>query len=363
MRTLVTLSVLLALLLTIAVTSAYPAFGAPSPSPINLTHDLALERHPTIGGPYGTSVIVAWEQDVSTVGGVQQEVMARVGSNSTFGPTLNISNNSAHSRAPTIFQKGSVSTVLYEETSTGPTDVMSSDWTGTEWSSPECIAGGDYSLSFTPIGVQASDGSTWIARWVRTTGNFSDIIVQKIGGPAFNVSKDGRAWRNPNLVAGNNGEVYVAWVDHTYQPVGFKPGVRLAKVTASGVVAMRQITSDYFAYWPWLAYRGGKLYAVWLGTTSRLIRERVWDGSAWSRQIVIGTGDKPALAITPRGAIYVAWENNGQILLRRNLAPPAVVSSNVKGAEQVALTTAGTEDAFLAFVAGGDIWYVHVAGQ
>ncbi len=252
--------------------------------------------------------------------------------------------------------------MLYQEPSRGTTSIARSDWSGAAWSAPQNVAGGDYIMSLNPIGVQASDGSTWLARWVRTTGNHSDIVVQQIGGPAFNVSHDGRAWRHPALVAGNSGEVYVAWIDHSSGPRGAAPGVRVAKVTSSGVIALRQPTTDYYAYWPAVAYHGGQLYVVWLATGVRLVRERVWNGSAWGPEITLATGDTPRLAVTMGGNVYVAWENKGQIYLQENSAAPQIVSGLTK-AQQPALTVDGSENAHVAFIAYSDVWYVEVPSQ
>lgn len=339
------------------------AAGASALTLVNLTKDRIVEHNPSIGWSLDGGLIVAWDQNVSINGTIYHDVLARVQKNGVFGPAYNISNSAAPSEYPSLFNVGSLTSMLYQEEPHGTGDIMRSDWSGTAWSAPQLAAGGDYVLSYTPVGVQASDGTIWLARWVRTTGNFSDLIVQQVGGPAFNVSNDGRAWRNPDLVAGDSGQVYVAWIDHTHQPAGFAPGVRVAQVTTGGVTAMPQPTNDYFAYWPSLAFRGGQLYVVWLGTTTRVIKERVWDGSRWGTPIRIASGDKPRLAMTADGIIYVAWENNGQIFLRKSLGTPRLLSGGLTNATQPALTVDGSGNAHVAFLAGGDVWYVQVPGH
>ncbi len=363
MRILVSAFIVLTLLSALIGTSAGTANSAPPPTFVNLTKDRAVERNPSIGWSLNGDVIVAWEQDAYTNGTVQQDVFARVLQIGRFGPAVNISINSAQSREPSIFGVGQVASVLYQETSPGGSYIARSDWSGAAWSAPQNIAGGDYVMSLNPVGVQASDGSIWLARWVRTVGSHSDIVVQQIGGSAFNVSNDGGAWRHPALAAGNSGEVYVAWIDHTYKPSGAVPGVRVAKVTPGGIVALPQPSTDYFAYWPSLVYRGGQLYSSWLGTTVRLIRERVWNGSAWARTRTLTTGDTPRLAVTAGGNVFVAFENNGQIFLKKNSATPLLVSGSLSKAGQPALTVDGSGNAHVAFIAGGDVWYVRVPSQ
>ncbi len=363
MRKLLGVFIALALLSVFFTASVAAASSPAALTLINLTRDPAAQRNPSIGWSANGDVIVAWEQNVRINGVPQPDILARVRQNGTFGPITNISNDATPSSDPDVFSAGSFASVLYQDGLPASSVIARSDWSGTAWSTPQAVTGGDYTTSLTPVGVQASDGSIWLARWVRTDGNHSDIIVQQLGGPTFNISNDDRGWRHPTLVAGDQGEVYVGWIDHTYMPKGWAPGMRVARVTTAGVVQLPQPTTDYFAYWSGLAFHDGQLYAVWLATTAGAVRERIWNGSAWGRQLGYGKGNTPSIAATAGGTVYVVWEKNGQIYLSKNVGKAQLISGSLTTASQPALAVDGSGHALVAFLAGGDVWYVQVPGQ
>ncbi len=363
MRRLVLAFAALALLSELLASHAEMAVSAPSLTSINLTQDTPAENYPSIGWTLSGDLIVAWEQNVPTgTGSIQTDIMARVQRAGAFGPRSNISNDPVLSRQPSVFSLGQFGAVLYQEPSPGTGSILRSDWSGTDWSPPQVVAGGDYPLTQDPVGVQASDGSIWIARWVRNLHK-RYIILKQLGGPSFIVSPGGNVTRLPGLAAGDNGEVYVSWVDHTDQPPKYKPGVRVARVTTAGIVYLPQSSFDYYAYWPRIAYNGGLLYSVWTGTATGSVRERVWNGSAWGSQSTLGPGTVPRVAVTPGNNVYAAWQNNGRIYLKMNASPARIISGKLGGASQPALTVDASGNAHVVFVAQRDIWYVMVPAQ
>ncbi|MGB8646520.1 MAG: hypothetical protein WCF84_14875 [Anaerolineae bacterium] len=362
MRKLILMLIAIALVSALLTAGAGVALGAPALTLVNLTRDGAVERNPSIECAGNGDVFVAWAQDVLKNGVAQSDIVARVEQAGVFGLAVNISNSAAASSEPWLFPVGTASSVVYPETVGGPESIFRSDWSGAAWSAPQLIAGGDYAGSEGPVGVQSTDGRVWLARWVHNSSRRSYLVVQQLGGPSFVVSQGGSVTRHPALVAGEAGEVYAVWVDHTSQPAGKAPGLRAAKVTASGVVQLPQPSTDYYAYWPAAAYRGGQLYVAWVATSLGLVRERVWNGLAWARQVNIAKGDTPRVAVTAGQNVYVTWQASGRIYLKKNLLAPVVVSEGMRNASKPALAVDSAENAHVAFAAGGDIWYVQVAG-
>ncbi len=362
MRRLIVAFVVLSLFSALLAIHAAPAVSASPLTLINLTKDRALQNSPTIGWTPSGDLIVAWVQTFSTGRVTQTDIVSRIQHAGSFGSVQNISNDRALSRQPSIFSFGQFGSVLYQEVSNGASLIARSDWSGAGWASSQVLTGGKDALLQDPVGVQASDGSVWIARWLRQ-GPKRFIILEQLGGPSFIITKGGNVTRYPSLVAGDNGEVYISWVDHTTQPAGYWPGIRVARVTSLGVTPLPQPTLDYYAYWPEIAYRGGQLYAAWDATSVDLVRTRVWNGSAWGQGRTLGTGGGARIAVTPGKNVYVVWHNNGQIYLQKNSDAPQIISGTLTNASQPALTVDDLENAHVVFSARGDIWYAMVPGQ
>lgn len=354
-------SLALLLAVTFLANQAPPLLAASASVPINLTKDAVLESVPSIAVSPSGDVVVAWETNLS-LNKNPQDIFAAVSTGGgPFGPKFKVSSTPSPSRDPFLFPVGASSVyVLYRDTlGASGYSVMDSIWNGITWTVPIRLTK-DFPNSVDPSGVQASDGSIWIIRQVSDGATATDAIVNKIGGTLYNLSKDGSAVIRPAITAGDNGNLYAAWVDHANEYGHPIKGINVVRWNGTKWLPLPAASGEADAQFPRLAYYNQHLYLVWRSVSPVWsIKERVWDGTKWGPVQVLKSQSGityPRLAVSSAGNVYVAWEAAGGIYLKINSNTPLLVSPGVSNAHQPALFVDAGGAAHVAFE-NGDIWY------
>ena len=125
----------------------------------------------------GSNVYVVWQEQSAT----NIEIFFRASNNSgqTFGPIINISNDTADSQLPQIATVGNNVYIVWDRIS-GPSDILfaSSNNNGLTFSTPVNLSNSPSSLSLSP--QITADGSNVYVTWQERLGNDEIFSVSTI---------------------------------------------------------------------------------------------------------------------------------------------------------------------------------------
>ena len=330
-------------------------------TPQNLTNDAALESWPSVVGTGSGDILVAWQQNVPVKAKVQQDIFVRTApGGGPFNPSVDITNDPWNSREPDLVNTTAGVYAFFQESD--PTTVKfkieDSILSNGTWSAPALVFNSPTFTAFDASGVQTTDGNIWVA-WQNGgsgSGTWTDALVEQLGQKKVDLSNDGSAIRHPAIAAGANGQLYVAWADDANESPGVKPGVHVRQWNGIKWSTLPLPNNLAESAYPSLAYFNGNLYLVWRqGYPTRYLKERVWNGTAWSATTDLANGlniVSPRIVIPPSGNIYITWANNGVIYLKKNSDPPVVVSGTVTGALNPSLYVDGNDVAYIVFQNG-----------
>ncbi|KAF6242581.1 hypothetical protein C6988_07865 [Nitrosopumilus sp. b1] len=165
----------------------------------------------------GNNVYVVWQE----FDGSDEEINFRASSNNgtSFGTTINISNNAGASTIPEIAVNGTNVHLVWQDDTDGDNEIFYSVSTnnGTSFSTPTNLS--DNTGSSTNPQIVASGSNVYII-WQDNTDGDNDILFRAStnNGTSFattvNVSNDGNDSQNPRL-ASSGSNVHFSWTDIT----------------------------------------------------------------------------------------------------------------------------------------------------
>ncbi len=325
-------------------------------------------RFPSVIKTKDGTVSVAWEQDIAVPGRrPKQQIYARLAPDgSHFQPAVSLSTSNLKSRQPFLFSATTgVEAVFDQQDASSSFSILDSSLSSAGWSSPSRVASSLYNTALDPVGVQTGDGKIWVLWQQGHGGTWTDAVVQQVGGPQFNLSRDGSAARHPALAAGDHGDLYVAWIDHGNEKPGVSPGVKVRQWDGTRWI---KLTPDPYGSAdcsnPSLAFHDGNLYLAWAaGASPSSIRVRVWNGSSWGPAPAVlskPAGSWPEIFVPASGNVYIVWTHKGVIYLQKNSEPAVSVSPGIAGATKPALFVDDNDAAYVVFQTGkmgGGIYY------
>ncbi|MGB8647662.1 MAG: sialidase family protein [Anaerolineae bacterium] len=330
---------------------------------LNLNKDAASQHDPAILRTTGGDLVVAYEQDVLTGSTLAPDIFVTHSTDGiTYAPPINLSHTRLKSRTPALFRTNGNAYLLYLETLPKTTiyQMFGSVSNSGSWSTPTRVTTNLNANIIDPAGVQASDGTNWVVGQIYLGGTWTDTWVQPIGGAGVNLSADGSAVRHPAIAAGDNGQVYVAWIDHANEYGHPKRGINVLQWNGATWARLPIPSTETAIQWVNLSYYQSKLYLTWpSGISPAGIRQVIWDGAAWGPVTLLATGSAITYlhtAISPAGNIYVSWVINGVVYLKRNGETPIVLSQGLASAKQPALFVDDNDVAYVAFQQNYDIW-------
>lgn len=326
---------------TATSTLAVPPHGTPQ----NISSSASPDKWPSIVQNGGGDVVVAWEKDVSSS---SKDIYARIApGGGAFNAAVNVSNSSALSLQPSLFRNGA-----------SDVDVVFQEGTHLAYSVLHTGAWSALSMLNTPgsnaqnaVGAQATDAKNWVA-WRMINSLSYNVDALQIGGGQYQLSSSGSA-ATPAIVAGANGQVFVAWLDKG--PAANRSDIMVSQWNGSAWVAL---PNPGTGTQPSLGFSNGKLYAVWLNGTA--IKQSIWSGSAWGAPTTVGSGTSPKtpkVFVPASGNVFVVWSDGGKIYLSKNGGAKTAVSGTVASSINPAIFVAANDVPYIVWQ-NGEIWYV-----
>ncbi len=331
----------------------------------NLTRDSIVQLNPAISVDGAGEIVTAWAQNVVTNGVTQRDIFTTASTDGvSFSLPVNRSRSPTFSDQPFLFPvNGTGTQLLYLDAyaSTGNYQIRTMTEVSGTWSSPLALTTYRTLNYLTPMGVQASDGKVWFVAQVFTGGTATDTWAQQVGGLGYNLSNDGSAVRYPSITAGDNGQVYVAWVDHANEHGHPKPGINVMQWNGTGWVSLPVPSGETDITFASIYYLNGKLYLDWPSDTNYVgIKQRIWDGTRWGPTAFLAPGYRITYLrnrVTPAGDVFLTFILNGQAYIQRNSEPPVRVSGNLTGAKQLASYVTDNGVAYIVFSQNSNIWF------
>lgn len=344
--------------------------AANATAPLRLSQTSAGGSLPSITQASGGTVVVAWQQNVPLGTKVQQEIFARSSADGlSFGPVSNISQSRTNSREPFLLNTADGNIHAFYQDLPGSVttwQIIDSVWSAGAWYTPTLVSGVGTWTYQDPAAVQSTDGTVWyVTQAFFGGGTWTDAVVQKLGvtGPGINLSRDGSAVHRPAIVEGDNGQIYVGWLDHGNERPGITPGFKVRQWTGTNWVALPDPSNEGYAAFPALAYHSGLLYAAWPSQVAATgIKIRTWNGTVWSpiTRLANSTGARfLKLVVTANGNMFAAWDKGGVVYLQENGNPAIALSTGLAYSQQPSLFVDDNDVAYVAFQ-NGAIWYTSV---
>lgn len=317
----------------------------PHGTPVNLSVSAFVDKAPSITVNGSGDIVVAWERDVSAS---SKDIFARrAPGGGAFGAAVNVSNSSALSAQPNLFNgNGSdVLAVFQEGNHPGYSTFHNGAW------SAVTVIGNAGSSAQNVVGTQDTNGNKWVA-WRNINNLAYDVWVLQIGGAQRQLSTSKSA-ASPAIVAGAGGNVYVGWLDKG--PAGNRSDILVSQGNGP---TWNALPSPGIGIQPSLGFGNAKLYAVFLNGTA--IKQRIWNGSAWGATTTVATGTSPKtpkVFVTAAGNVFVVWSDSNKIYLSVNGGAKKVVSGTVASAKDPAISVDANQIPYIVFQ-NGEVWYV-----
>lgn len=288
----------------------------------NLSHSAGLSISPQMAVS-GNNVYVAWSDD--TPSPLVFDIFFRRSPNggATFGPIMNLSNNTGNSEELQIAADGSNVYLIWRDDTPGKTSIFFRRSTnhGTSF---------DQTMNLSP-NVSAEEpqiavsGSNVYAVWAQGNG---DIFFRRStnGGATFgskgNLSSNSGGSITPQIEA-TGSFVYVAWEDGTTgneeilfrrssdNGSTFSPSKNLSKIAGSGFSGFHSIAAS-----------GASVYVAWLddspGNDDILFRRSTNNGALFGPVKNLSNNlthsEEPQVAVSG-SKVYVTWENDNASLI------------------------------------------------
>ena len=262
----------------------------------------------------GNNVYVVWEDN--TLG--NNEVLIRISSDgdTTFGPTLNLSNNAGSSSSPQISPSG----VVWEDNTLGNNEIFFRQNSGTTF-------GPTLNLSNNAGSSDNPQIFSFKVVWEDDTRFLNEILYKSgTSGPIYTLDRGHQqADSNPRISSSGN-NVYVVWQGSP----NFNSDIILAVSNDGGTsfgspinLSNNLVSSDN----PRISSSGNNVHVVWQEKGDILLRESNDGGTAFDDTINLssntGTSINPQI-ISSENNPYVVWQDssfgNFEILFKNSNA-------------------------------------------